>query len=73
MKIAAVVGITLGAVHPVAAYLALTVALVLGAVEGAVYRKVTRERAFPFAPAISLATLAVLLVIGLVGVPGGTL
>jgi Flp pilus assembly protein protease CpaA len=60
VKLAAVLGASAGAVHPVVAYAALLVALVLGAMFGLFYRHSTNERTFPLAPAISTATVLVL-------------
>lgn len=62
VKLAAVLGASAGAVHPVVAYAALLVALVFGAVFGVLYRHRTKERTFALAPAISTATLLVLAV-----------
>lgn len=60
VKLAAVLGASAGAVHPLVAYAALLVALVLGAVFGVLYRQSTKRRTFPLAPAISTATVLVL-------------
>jgi leader peptidase (prepilin peptidase) / N-methyltransferase len=68
VKLAGVLGLALGAVHPVLAYFALTSALVLGAVLGGLHRWLTGQRTFPFAPAISVGVVGVLLVAGAVGV-----
>lgn len=62
VKLGGVLGITLGAVSPMAAYAALLGSLVLGATFGVVHRRHTGQRAFPLAPAISVATVLVLIV-----------
>lgn len=65
VKLAGLLGITLGAVSPSAAYAALLGSLVLGAGFGMVYRARTGARSFPLAPAISGATVLVLALSGL--------
>ena len=60
VKLAGLLGITLGAVSPTAAYATLLGSLVLGAGFGTVYRARTGARSFPLAPAISGATVLVL-------------
>lgn len=62
VKLAGVLGITLGAVSPTAAYAALLGSLVLGATFGIAYRRRTGVRVFPLAPAIAAATVLVLIV-----------
>lgn len=62
VKLAGVLGITLGAVSPMASYAALLGSLILGATFGIAYRWRTGVRAFPLAPAISAATVLVLIV-----------
>lgn len=68
VKLAGVLGLAVGAVHPVLAYFALTSALVLGAVLGGLHRWLTGQRTFPFAPAVSIGVVGVLLLAGAVGV-----
>lgn len=62
VKLAGVLGITLGAVSATAAYAALLGSLVLGACFGAIYRERTGARAFPLAPSIGVATFVVLVI-----------
>lgn len=62
VKLAGVLGLTLGAVSPTAAYAALLGSLVLGATFGVAYRRRTGACVFPLAPAISAATVLVLIV-----------
>ena len=71
VKLAGVLGCLLGAVAPAAAYLALLASLFVGACFGAAYGRHTREKAFPLGPAISVATVAVLIIFGLTQPNGG--
>ena len=71
VKLAGVLGCLIGAVAPAAAYLALLASLFVGACFGAAYRRRTGDRAFPLGPAISVATVAVLIIFGLTQPNGG--
>lgn len=64
VKLAGVLGLTLGAVSVTAAYVGLLASLLTGAVFGLWYQRRTRGRGFPFAPAIAMATLGVLFAAG---------
>ncbi len=66
VKLAGVLGLTLGAVSVTAAYVGLLASLLTGAVFGLWYQRRTRGRGFPFAPAIAMATLGVLFAAGAV-------
>lgn len=63
VKLAGVLGLLVGVVHPLLAAYGLTVALVLGAVFGALRRLGGRARGtFAFAPALCLGAMVVLVV-----------
>lgn len=64
VKLAGVLGLTLGAVSVTAAYVGLLASLLTGAIFGLWYQRRTRGRGFPFAPAIAMATLGVLFAAG---------
>jgi len=64
VKLAGVLGLTLGAASMRMAYGALLASLLIGAVFGFWYQRQTGRRGFPFAPAIALATIGVLAVAG---------
>jgi prepilin signal peptidase PulO-like enzyme (type II secretory pathway) len=64
VKLAFVLGGLIGSVSPVAAYLALLGSLLTGATFGIAYRRRTGGRAFPLGPAISAASVTMLLVFG---------
>ena len=70
VKLAAVLGAPLGAVSPAAAYWALLMALTMGAGFGLIYQRATKRRAFPFGPAISLASVLTAFAFGLTGSNG---
>jgi len=70
VKLAFVLGASVGAVGPLAAYTAVVVSLVMGATMGVVHRRVSSDRGFPFGPAIAFATVVVLIVAG-VNAPDG--
>ena len=58
VKLAGVLGLTLGAVSPTAAYAGLLLSLLPGAVFGLWYQRRSGCRGFPFAPAIAAATVS---------------
>jgi leader peptidase (prepilin peptidase)/N-methyltransferase len=64
VKLAGVLGLTLGAASMTIAYGALLASLLIGAVFGLWYQRLTGRRGFPFAPAIALGTIGVLAVAG---------
>lgn len=66
VKLAGVLGLTLGAVSLRAAYWSLLASLLIGAAFGIWYQRRTGRRGFPFAPAIAAATIGVLAVLGAV-------
>ena len=65
VKLAGVLGLTLGAVSMTNAYVALLTSLLIGAVFGLWYQRRSGRTGFPFAPAIALATIGVLVVAAL--------
>jgi leader peptidase (prepilin peptidase) / N-methyltransferase len=65
VKLAAVLGVPLGAVSPGAAYWALLLALMIGAGYGLVHQRSTKLRVFPLGPAISLASVLTAFAFGL--------
>jgi leader peptidase (prepilin peptidase)/N-methyltransferase len=67
VKLAAVLGVTAGAVDPAAALVTLLAALLLGSVFGLVWRATGRGRAFPFAPSLAVAAMGVLFAWPLLG------
>jgi leader peptidase (prepilin peptidase)/N-methyltransferase len=69
VKLAAVLGVTAGAVEPAAALVTLVTALLLGVVFGLVWRATGRGRAFPFAPSLAAAAVGVLIAWPLLGRP----
>lgn len=64
VKLAGVLGMTLGAVSVMTVYVALIGSLLVGALFGLWYQRRTGTRGFPFAPAIATATIGVLVVAG---------
>ena len=62
VKLAGVLGLTLGAVSMRSAYVALLTSLLIGAVFGLWYQRRSGRTGFPFAPAIALSTIVVLVV-----------
>ena len=60
VKLAGVLGLTAGAVHPAAAYATLLASLLLGIGFGLLWRASGRGRAFPFAPALAMGLVIVL-------------
>ena len=62
VKLAGVLGLTLGAVSMRSAYAALLASLLIGAVFGIWYQRRSGRSGFPFAPAIALSTIGVLVV-----------
>jgi leader peptidase (prepilin peptidase)/N-methyltransferase len=69
VKLAGVLGLAAGAVHPYAAFVAAVGSLVLGAAWGLGWRATGRGRTFPFAPPIAAAAVVVLTVWPLIGAP----
>jgi leader peptidase (prepilin peptidase) / N-methyltransferase len=65
VKLAAVLGVPLGAISPAVAYSALLLALMIGAGYGFVYQRATKRRMFPLGPAISLASVLTAFAFGL--------
>jgi leader peptidase (prepilin peptidase)/N-methyltransferase len=64
VKLAGVLGLTLGAASTTLAYGALLASLLIGSVFGFCYQRHTGRSGFPFAPAIALATIGALVVAG---------
>lgn len=60
VKLAAVLGLACGAARPLAAYVTLVVALLVGAAYGLGFRLATSRRTFPFAPALAVGAVVAL-------------